>query len=294
METLIFKEIRNMKNLGHSIFKELSKKARISQKGRTYYCLRMKTIAEKYLIGYSRSLFSVSPIKAVLILAMLIVFPSVGNGSQDMGYVTGTVAVFQKNHFGRLKKKKDRSNTVVFIAGFKSELPDEIKDITQNNKQFIPGILPVVPGQHVRFPNQDSIYHNVFSISPLKSFDLGQYKGSDTPKIVTFENYGVVPVYCNIHPKMIAYVVVLENKAYALTNKEGIFEIKDIPPGIYTINAWRPKAKRVSQEIIIQPGKQIHVQLEIKEIARIKPHKRKDGSDYPEGIAEGCVVIEKR
>jgi plastocyanin len=236
---------------------------------------------------FSESLLYKFSINAGFILAMLLVFTSTGIGSQNMGNVTGTVAVFQKKLFGGLKKKKDMGNTVVYITGFKSKAPDEIKDMTQKDKKFIPGILPIVAGQKVRFPNQDSIYHNVFSISPLQSFDLGQYRGSGKPKIVAFENYGIVPVYCNIHPEMIAYVIVLENNAYALTDQSGNFTLKDVPSGDYTINAWRPKAKRVSQKISIQEGKQTRVQLEIKEIVRLKAHKRKDGSFYPDEPAGG-------
>lgn len=170
---------------------------------------------------------------------------------------------------------------MVFISGFKTNAPEEIKEIKQKGERFVPGILPVVAGQRVRFPNQDSIYHNVFSISPTAPFDLGQYKDVDPPKTVTFENYGVVPIYCNIHPQMIAYVVVLENSAFALTDKDGIFRINDLPAGTYTINAWQPKAKRVSQEIVIKIGQKTEVQLALEEVVKIRPHRRKDGSAYP-------------
>lgn len=84
---------------------------------------------------------------------------------------------------------------------------------------------------------------------------------------------------------MLVYVVVLENTAYALTDKEGTFQIRDVPPGNYTLNAWMPRAKRVSQEIQIQPGQEIEVNFELKETLKIEPHKRKDGSDYPKKSA---------
>ena len=99
--------------------------------------------------------------------------------------------------------------------------------------------------------------------------------------MVTFEKAGLVPIYCNIHPEMLTYVVVLENTAYALTGKDGAYQINDVPAGTHTINAWLPKAKRVSQEIEIQPGQKNEVHLELKELLKIKPHKRKDGSGYP-------------
>jgi plastocyanin len=217
----------------------------------------------------------------VLSLAVPFALASVSYGSTNMGHVTGKVTVFQKKYFGKFKKKKDMSGAVVYITGFKNEAPEKIPDIVQKDKHFSPHILPVVAGQKVRFPNYDKIYHNVFSISPVKPFDLGQYKSSEPPKLVTFEKSGLVPVYCNIHPQMLTYVVVLENTAYALTDKDGAFRIRDVPPGTYTINTWLPKAKRVSQEIEIQSGQEIEVYLELKELLKLKPHKRKDGSDYP-------------
>ncbi len=242
---------------------------------------RMGFTGRKPLKKSFRGILSIPKMTTSLILGVLLVFTSVSNGSPNMGHVTGKVTVFQKKLFGKFKKKKDMSGVVVYITGFKSEAPEEILDIVQKDKRFSPHVLPVVAGQEVRFPNRDKIYHNVFSISPIKSFDLGQYKSTEPPKLVTFENPGLVPVYCNIHPKMLTYVVVLENTAYTLTDKDGTFRIRDVIPGTYTVNAWLPQAKRVSQEIVIQLSQEIEVHLKLKELLKIKPHKRKDGSGYP-------------
>ena len=215
------------------------------------------------------------------ILGLFFVLAPVSDGSPGPGRITGDVTVFQKKFFGKLKKKKDMSGVFVYITGFKSETPENVLDIVQEDRKFYPDILPVVVGQKVRFPNHDHIYHNVFSISPTKVFDLGQYKDSEPPKFVTFENPGLVPVFCNIHPQMLTYVVVLENNAYAMTDKEGAFQVENVPSGTYTVNAWLPHVKRVSQEILIQPGQDVEIHLDIKEILKMKPHPRKDGSDYP-------------
>jgi len=232
----------------------------------------------------SRSIFSVRVIAIVPFLVIFFVFTSVSYGSPNMGYVTGDITVFQKKRFGKLKKKKNMSGVVVYITGFKNEAPEKIPDIVQKNKEFSPDILPVVAGQKVRFPNYDKIYHNVFSISPIESFDLGQYKGKEPPKLVTFGKPGLVPAFCNIHPEMITYVVVLENNAYAITDKDGTFQIGNVPPGTYNVNAWLPQAKRISQEIVVQPGQKTEIHLQIEEILKMKPHKRKDGSEYPEEV----------
>ncbi|MBW1895036.1 MAG: hypothetical protein JRI91_15285 [Deltaproteobacteria bacterium] len=224
-------------------------------------------------------------IMAFSILGLLFVFASVSDGSPDLEHITGNVTVFQKELFGKLKKKKDMSGVLVYITGFKSEAPGEIPDIVQKNKIFYPEILPIVAGQKVRFPNHDDIYHNVFSISHVNCFDLGQYKGTEAPKTVLFEKPGLVTVFCNIHPQMITYVAVLENKAYAVTDKDGTFQIRDVPLGAYKINAWLPNAARTTKEVVIKSGQRNVINLEISETIKVKPHKRKDGSEYP---AAGC------
>jgi len=81
---------------------------------------------------------------------------------------------------------------------------------------------------------------------------------------------------------MISFVLVLENKAYAQTGKDGKFAISNVPPGRYSINAWKPKTQRVSKEIEVIPGQKTVIDFELKEIEKIPPHKRKDGTDYPE------------
>src|SRR5256885_13468033 len=95
---------------------------------------------------------------------------------------------------------------------------------------FTPPVLPIMQGTTVEFPNDDPIFHNVFSLSKTKPFDLGLYKRG-TNKSVTFDQPGLVKVYCNIHEKMIGYIAVLENPYFTLTDKEGKFKIADVPPG---------------------------------------------------------------
>src|SRR5262249_57811580 len=98
-----------------------------------------------------------------------------------------------------------------------------------------------VAGQSVSFPNRDRLYHNVFSVSPTLSFDLGQYKSSDPPRSQAFPTPGLVPVYCNIHPDMISYVVVLENRAFAVTGEDAACELR-VRPGKLALNARVPGA----------------------------------------------------
>ncbi len=120
----------------------------------------------------------------------------------------------------------------------------------QRNLVIIPHILPVIIGTTVDFPNSDALYHNLFSLSPARKFDLGRYpKGSS--KSVAFKNIGEVHIFCDIHPTMSAVVLVLPNHFYSMTDSNGNFRINDIPAGTYTINAWHEQLKDVSQTVIV-------------------------------------------
>lgn len=214
----------------------------------------MNFLAKDCINRNSSGILYVPKIITSLFLVLLFVIASVSDGSPESGQITGSVKVLQKKLFGKLKQKKDMSGVFVYVTGFKSEAPEIVQDIVQEEKMFYPHVLPIVVGQKVRFPNHDHIYHNVFSISPTKVFDLGQYKEDEPCKCVTFDKPGLVPVFCNIHPEMLTYIIVLENNAYATTDKDGAFEISNVPSGKFIVNAWLPQAKHVSQEILIKPG----------------------------------------
>ena len=131
------------------------------------------------------------------------------------------------------------------------------------------------------FPNRDRFYHNVFSVSSVEPFDLGQYKSSDPPRTQVFPNPGLVPVYCNIHPQMISYVVVLENDAFAITGEDGTFELRGVHAGAIALNAWLPGAQRVTKALELAPGAEAEIDLELAQTQTTPPHARKDGTPYP-------------
>jgi plastocyanin len=215
------------------------------------------------------------------LLALAIGLAAAPAPAQQRGEVEGRVALFRKKLFGKPERVAEVRDVVVYVTGFTSS-PAEQRAATldQRGEQFAPRLLPIVAGQEVAFPNRDRIYHNVFSVSPVKSFDLGQYKSSDAPRRERFERAGLVPVYCNIHPHMIAYVLVLENSAYALAAPDGAFTIRGVPPGRHTIHAWTPGAEPVRREIEVAAGVRARVDFEL--IAGAIPgHKRKDGTAYP-------------
>jgi len=203
------------------------------------------------------------------------------DGHAAGGAVRGTVRVLRSLPLLGLRESDDRSGAVVYLTGFVDRSGAQVAYLNQHDERFDPRILPVVAGQTVTFPNRDPIYHNVFSVSANQPFDLGQYKSSDPPRSVVFERAGLVTVYCNIHPQMISYVVVLENGAFAVTDRAGAFAIEAVPPGDYTANAWIPGAQRVSQPVHVEAGGSAAIEFELRQTERIGPHKRKDGSDYP-------------
>ena len=109
--------------------------------------------------------------------------------------------------------------------------------LDQTHERFVPHVLPILVGTTIRFLNSDEVYHNVFSYSPAKSFDLGRYaKGKY--RSVNFDRPGVVKIYCDIHTHMSAFILVLQNPYFTTTDEDGNFTIKDVPPGTYTIKAW--------------------------------------------------------
>jgi len=195
--------------------------------------------------------------------------------------IRGSVKVLKKGVFGAIGASDDRSGVLVYVTGYEESAPREEVTLAQKNERFVPRILPIVAGQKVIFPNRDRLYHNVFSVSPTLSFDLGQYKSTDPPRTQVFEKPGLVPVYCNIHPQMISYVVVLENRAFTVTGEDGAFELRGVRPGKLALNAWMPGAQRVTQAIELAAGAEVTAELVLEQTQRIPPHLRKDGTPYP-------------
>ena len=114
-------------------------------------------------------------------------------------------------------------------------LPVPVMD--QKNAHFVPRIVVVPAGGRVRFLNSDPMFHNVFSLSPIKKFDLGRYPKGNS-KFVTFDHPGVVQVFCDIHAEMIGFVVVVDGPHYAVLDGDGHYRISDVPPGNYDVAVW--------------------------------------------------------
>jgi plastocyanin len=107
----------------------------------------------------------------------------------------------------------------------------------QRNETFVPHLLAVTTGTAVDFPNSDKFYHNVFSLSKTKRFDLGRYAAGESKRIV-FDRPGIVRVFCEIHSHMNAYILVFNHPYFAVSDDEGRYHIDNVPPGTYNVIAW--------------------------------------------------------
>lgn len=135
----------------------------------------------------------------------------------------------------------------------------------QQDRQFAPFVLPVQLGTTVEFPNRDPFRHQVYSFSAAKPFELKLY-GNNEVNTVAFDKEGVVPLGCNIHDNMLAYIYVVGTPYFALTGKDGAAQVEQVPAGSYTVKVWHPGQKTgeaVSRDVTLAAGDTLTVDLKI-------------------------------
>lgn len=138
-------------------------------------------------------------------------------------------------------------------SGGKKRTP-KTRVIEQRNKEFAPHVMAVPVGSTVSFPNYDSIFHNVFSLSKSKAFDLGLYKSGETRE-VKLDKPGIIRLGCNLHASMSAYLVVVDAPNYVIPGADGKFEFKSLAPGKYKVQAWNERSGEPAvSEIEIKEG----------------------------------------
>lgn len=134
-------------------------------------------------------------------------------------------------------------------AGLEATPPAE-GTLRQRDMQFFPHVLAVRVGTRVKFPNQDRVFHNVFSFHDSRKFDLGLYPAGAV-KDVPFDRPGLSRVFCNIHPQMAAYVMVLDTPYFAVSDRQGRFTIPQVPVGPVRYHAWRPGGGILNGELTV-------------------------------------------
>jgi plastocyanin len=215
------------------------------------------------------------------IVAVLCIAASVGAGTRDA--VLAPVAIHGRVEFPatshgerrpaiaqlggtrtehRHEDAADRRASVVYLEraprGAFGE-PDERRvRINQRGERFVPHVVAVTVGSIVDFPNNDRTYHNVFSLSDVKSFDLGRYAAGQS-KSVRFDRPGIVRVFCDIHSHMSAFVLVFAHRFFAVTDAEGRFRIENVPSGTYTVVMWNDVFGSEARSVVVGEAGDVEV-----------------------------------
>ena len=179
------------------------------------------------------------------LIAMAAMLGTVGtavHGSEKgaTGTIRGTVSV---------TGVKSPENVLVYIEEVPGKWePTKNAEVDQVKLTFIPHVLPVVKGTTVTFKNSDPILHNIFwprsKEGPYRGRNLGTW-GKGGVRKYKFDKVGHVVLLCNVHPEMEGHIVILQNPFFALVGKDGSYEIKNVPPGEYTVKAWYPRPKKL-------------------------------------------------
>jgi plastocyanin len=179
--------------------------------------------------------------------------------------------------------REDRSWVLAFLESTDAPpTPVHVRQnprVSQSGRRFHPRVLPVVVGTRVEFPNDDTIFHNVFSLSKTAPFDLGVYEPGHSSS-VRMERTGLIKVYCNIHPEMTASIVVLANPWYALTDSTGQFVLCGVPDGDYVLRAWNDMGAETREPIHVGGNTVLPVHVELRETRRAVTHANKYGKPY--------------
>ena len=178
----------------------------------------------------------------------------------------------------------DASNAVVWLEGVSVGTgPAAARgEMRSEQKKFAPRILVVPTNATVQFPNADAIYHNVFSVSGANRFDLGLYRGG-AARERKFEESGLVRVYCNIHPQMVGFVMVVNSGFATVTGPDGSFRFDGVPAGSLALKVWHEEAGEAPAPVTVRAGDApVTIRLDA---TGFKPqsHKNKYGKDYPPG-----------
>ncbi|SRR5581483_5210888 len=149
-----------------------------------------------------------------------------------------------------LSKGKPAANAVVYLEGDQKSKPLAHAVVDQRDRKFIPHISVVTVGTTISFPNNDTVFHNVFAEFEAKRFDLGMYPRG-TSKTVRFDRPGLVAILCNVHSEMSAYVMVVDTPYYAIADAKGKFSIAGVLPGRYILRVWHESGEIESREVSV-------------------------------------------
>ena len=195
------------------------------------------------------------------------------------------VAVRYSGQTGAGAKVPPAARAVVYLNG---KFPDstlaplrrKAKVISQKNFQFLPGVLPIVVGTQVSFPNSDSDYHNVFSYSKTKRFDLGRFLSDESPPLVVFDKTGTVKLFCEIHRHMRATILILDTPYFTTVDDKGRFNLTNLPAGNFELVAWVNDRKVLRKKVTVtaKSSQMVNFGEELSNSGNTKNHSKKNPS----------------
>ena len=210
----------------------------------------------------------------VLLSFAVLLLPAAARG-QSAGAIEGTVVMKLRRPLRSAARYPGASPAartvqevpvVVYVDGVVPGAPPRPSTtaiMAQHDTAFVPAALVVDVGSTVRFPNDDPFYHNVFSYSPPSRFDLGRYPRGEA-KEVTFDQPGIVKVYCEVHDFMRSVIVVAESPLHAVVGGDGRYRIDAVPAGTYTLVFWHPDVEPVQRQVIVAAGTTARVDVELR------------------------------
>lgn len=211
--------------------------------------------------------------------AVFAIVASLSSVAGAQGAVTGRVSIRERPG----EATTDMGNTVIYL------LPKDARKLrvgpvkaamAMSARQFSPRVRVVTPGSTVEYPNEDPFSHNIFSTAAGAAFDLGSYAGG-TMKSTTFKKAGAFPVYCNIHAKMTAYVVVVPTPYAVVAGADGRWALPNVPAGSYQLHVWHERAPEVVQDVDVAPAGLADVATSLDARGyQAKAHMNKFGKDY--------------
>jgi plastocyanin len=150
---------------------------------------------------------------------------------------------------------------VVYLDGsFPKPTSPPTKQVVQKDLTFVPSLLPIQVSTRVEFPSLDDTYHNIFSYSPAKRFDLGRYRPDERPiPSQVFDTPGLVTLRCDIHEHMRALILVLDTPYFVMTDTDGRFRLRGLPSGHYTLKAWINSKTTRERPVELKNGETLHV-----------------------------------
>jgi plastocyanin len=166
----------------------------------------------------------------------------------------------------RRQDAADRRTSVVYLEraprGAFGDADERRVRIDQRGERFVPHVVAITVGSVVDFPNSDRTYHNVFSLSEARTFDLGRYAAGKS-KAVRFDRPGIVRVFCDIHSHMSAYVLVFAHRFFDVTDAEGRYRIDNVPAGTYTLMLWNEAIDPEPRQVTVPESGEVEVNFAV-------------------------------